>query len=603
MTTINKIVLFEYDTPIDRDKLLNYKAGIWFWTIVNTYAGFTDDYSVTGYYEYQQSVFYNIKSLKVGGVSYSKVSSIADCDITDSSFYYDSSTTYLYIHFTDFGIPPADNIFFGAAVGYSKMPNNEDAPYFNDVEYKPLLTKVLGLNKSIDPLFFGLLKYSSGSMKLINAGGEFDNWRSRNLFGQPGRVMVGNVGSAYSTFDTVYEGFISDDNRTFDEFTVKLEDPRRALTQPVATNLLSTTLYPHLNSDNSGEAKPVAYGTIKNAPCYCLNEEETTPTYYTFLICDTEFNLVDSLDTIYVDGTATAITGAADLTAGTFTMTFASVTGNLDKITIDFTATDFDNGVSIIKDLMYRYDGKTFISSFWDVAEVNAAVSRSTSLYIDKGDTKLSDAIESVLFDIDGRFFVKNNGLYTIRIYDPLRAVNTKVIESDEWQNYPNIDNNGSEYLSSAIIEYSKNIDTDRYLLYENTDYQTEAFDTYKKLKAEKFTTNLTTLSDAMDKSETIMNISKQVQDIIKRSSSWDDFGIEPTDFIDCSPVTRLNVADDFNVYEVVEVKSNVDDFTIDLSLRYVRDAAARPVYASIDDNNDAGITDNNNQVLVGRVS
>jgi len=605
-TIYNKIVLFEYDKPIDRNELLNLEAGIWFWKTKNTVATVQDDHLIDGYYQYYQALItYNIKSLKVAGANYSSVSSLADCRITDKSFYYDTTSTKLYIHFVDFGTPDGKDIFFGSAVGYSKMPNNEDGCYFNDVYYESRLLSVSGLKKSIDPLFFGVLKYSSGSVKLINTDGKFKSWRSENLWGQACRTMVGNVGSDYSTFLTTYEGFIKDDSRTFKDFTVKIEDKREALTQPIASNLLQIADYPYLSDGNIDKPKPVAYGTVKNAKAICLNEEESAPTNRTFLICDTEFNNVSSLTTIYVDGVSTGITGTTDLTAGTFTMTTVSVADNEDNITIDFVATSFDNGVEIIKYLMLNYDGKTFLASFWDLTEVNAAVllARDTSLYIDSGSKKLRDGLQSVASDIDARFFVKNDGVYTIRIFNEDRTPNTKRIENDEYENDPKIVNNGSEYLSSVIIEYNHDLENDKYLTYENTGFKQEVFDTYKKYKVETFTTNLINLADATDKSNTIMNISKSVKDEISRSVFWSNFGIEPSDFIEASPETRLTDEDDFNIYEVLSVKNDQNKFIIDLTLREVKKADAENTYDTIDDNTDDRITDNNDLELIGRIT
>lgn len=605
---LHKIILFEYDTPIDINNFLSSEAGLWSWVITNTFAGVTDDYSVNGYYWYQQSIKHNIKSLKVDNIAYSKVISIADCRETNKSFYYDTVTTKIYIHFDNFEPPLNKDIFYGSAIGYSKIPNNINNSYFNGFYYEPRLISVPGITKSVDALFFGLLKYSTGTVTLTNKDGEFDDWRSRNLFGQPARILVLDVGTDYKDFDVVFEGFISDDSRNFDEFTLEIEDPRKALTQPVASNTLTIADYPYIKDNNVNAVKPVAYGTIKNAKAICLNEDDATAADRIFLIADTEWNLIDSLDAIYVDGVLTSITGSADLTAGTFTMTKSSVFNAFDKVTIDFTATDFDNGVEIIKDLMANYDFKPFNSSFWDATEVNAAslASRSTSLYISDGSLKLSDAIEKIAVDIDGRFFVKNSGLYTIRIYDEDRTPNTKELLNDEWLDYPTIENNASEYLSSAIIKYNHDLDKNKYQIYENTNYRQEAFDRYKKLKVGEFETNLTTLSDAKDKSETIMNISKEVQDVITRTSTWNNFGIEPTDFVIGSPTKRYSSTDESRgIYEVLSIKSDPDDFKLSIKLRYVKDyniEEASFCYSTIDDTDYEYILDTDDISILGLI-
>lgn len=599
---LEKIILFEVDKPIELNKLLSYYPGIWFWTIVNEVETVTDDHGVTGYYQYQNAVKYNIKSLLVNNEPYSIVNTLEECLITNKSFFYESPTYRLYIHFDETDHPLDKDLFFGAANGYSKLPSNEVKPYYGGNYYPPLLKNVPNIKKSIDKLFFGLLKYVKASVTLINSNGEFDDWRDQDLFGQPSRILVGNIDDNYTDFQSVFEGFVSDDSRTFDEFKIKIEDPRRALSQPVATNKLNQTDWPDLKDTNVNKVKPVAYGKIYNAEAICLNEEDASAADRIFLICDTEFNIVDSLDTIYVEGVETALTGSTDLTAGTFTMTKASVFDAFDAVTIDFTITPSYDGIDIILDLMLNYNDYPFIDSLWDTAEVNAASSRTTSLYIDKGKSELSKEIESVCVDIDARFFMKNNGLYTIRIYDEDRTPNTREIPDIEWMNFPSIDNNGSEFLSSVIISYNKNEKNGTWTLYENTDFIDEVFDRYKKKKVGEYNTNLTSLTDAQDKSDTIMNISKNVQDVIERKCNWNNFGIEPTDFVVCSPLNRPSEESVRGVYEVLKVTSNLKDFNIGLSLRYVKEADDLPIYLTIDDDDDLAIDDNNDLALIGKV-
>ena len=603
MYPLEKIILFEIDKPLDRDMLINFEAGIWYWKMVNTVETVTDNRGVTGYYQYQNETKYNINSLVVNNIAYTKVASLEELRITDSSFFYNTSEFNLYIHFEDFEPMLDKEVNPGNSLGYSKLPNERAKPYYGGSFYEPLLMSAPKVDKSIDPLFFGLLKYGTLSVELINSEGQFDDWRSRDLYGQPARMKVGDVDDDYDDFLTVFEGFVEDDSRTFDSFKVKVEDPRKRLTQPIATNKLTLTDWPDLSDSNENKVKPVCYGKIFNAESICLNEEEISPTYRTFLICDTEYNAVSSLDNIYVDGTLTAITGTADLTAGTFTMTLASVSGNEGDVTIDFTATSTYDGVTIVKDLMLNYDGKPFIASLWDTTEVNAASARNTGLYIDSGSKKLSEGIEDVCKDCDLRFFNKNDGRYTIRVYDANRTPNTREIQDHEYMNNPSIANNGSEFLSSVIINYQKNQKDDEYLIYENANYKDEVFDRYKKYKTTDYDTMLPTLTDAQDKSETIMNISKNVQDIVKRSANWDNYGIEPSDFIICSPATRESEDSVRGIYEVMKISNDLKSFTLGLSLRYVKAADDLATYDSIDDNNDSNILDNNGFSLIGRVS
>ena len=600
---LEKIILFEVDQPINLAKLINYNPGIWYWKIINTVETVTDDHETVGYYQYQYNTKYAINSLKVDNVPYTKVYSIPDLKLTENSFFYEPGSNEIYIHFEDFDPPLNKEIFYGASLGYSKLSDTVTVPFFSASFYAPLIKSIPSIKKSVDPLFFGVLKYVKASVTLINSSGEFDDWRDRDFYGQPARIKIGNPEDDYADFDTVFEGFISDDDRDHDEFKINIEDPRRALTQPVASNKLTLEDWPDLKDSNVNNVKPVAYGPIFNAECICLNEEDASAADRIFLICDTEYNPVYSLDTIYVNGVETAITGSADLAAGTFTMTKASVFDNFDEVSADFVATRNYSGVDIIKDLMLNYDDRPYISSLWDTAEIDSITSRDSSLYVDKGEFKLAKAIESVCIDIDGRFFAKNNGLYTIRLYDEDRTPNDKEIYNYEWGENLSIQNNGSQFLSSVIVEYQKDMKNDGYLIYENTVYENEVFNRYKKKKVGNYKTGLPTLADAQEKSETIMNISKNVQDVVSRSTFWNNFGIEPTDFVICSPSNRVSETPVRAIYEVLKVNNNTNKFTIDLDLRYVKDAEEQATYTTIDDNNDNYILDHNDLALVGRTN
>lgn len=566
-TETNKIILFEYDVPVDLYTMLNYEAGIWFWTITPGVVTVTDDNGGTGYYDWQNTILYNIKSFRYNEIYLSKVTSLNDLRLTVNSFYYDTATTYLYIRLEDFEPVLTNNLILGVAVGYSFKANDNN--FYNDRYYEPRISQIFNLKKSIDPLFYGLLKYQSGNINFRNEDGEFDNWRERNLFQMAARVLIGDYGNTYENFTNLYTGYIENDRRTWDRFVLTIQDPRKGLSQGVATNLLSQDDYPFLDDDNVDTSKPVAYGTILNASTYCLNETESTSNY-TFLFLDTEFNAAGSIQEIRVDGVVKTPV-STNLLAGTFVLSTGDVAGNFGEVKIDFTV-NISNGVNILKDLMFRYNNLPFLESFYDITEFDEAeaLSRDTSIYIDESSIKLADAIESVANDCDIRFFIKDNGLYTARIYDPGRTPVTRIY-SDDWIGDAKIVNNGSEYLTSVRIGYNHDLEEDTRIYYENVDYKESTFEIYKQYKTDTFDTELTTLADATDKSETIMNISKEISDIIDRSVNWYYSFIEPTDFIVGEPAKRISdTTENLGLYEVLSVDKNLDDFTVDLSLRFV---------------------------------
>ena len=267
--------------------------------------------------------------------------------------------------------------------------------------------------------------------------------------------------------------------------------------------------------------------------------------------------------------TSGTVTPAAD---GTFTLTAAQAQdadGDLVDIFADFTM-PIVNGVSIIKDLMKNYDGKTFISSFWDTAETTAAETycRNTSIYIDD-DAALSKCIESICFDCDLRFFTHDNGLYTVRLYDAARTP-VMTIRTDDYLTAPEIQNSGSEYLTSCIIKYRKSLDNDKYRTYEETSYAAAAYAIYKKYKSKTFETGLYELTAAQEKATTLMDYQANVRDIITRVLPWDYATIEITDFVTASPLTRVGETDTMETYEVLGVEKNLDSVNVKITLRKV---------------------------------
>lgn len=604
------IKLWEYDKPTNIGLPMGSFPGVWSYKVTPGIVTVTDDYSLTGYYSDVNETVYNVKSFVANQIQYSEVSSISECETTQNSFYYNYSTTFIYIHFEeDASVFSFSEIYVGAVVGFSEGVTSVNKPYYNDIYYDPRISKIFNIKKSKDPLFYGLLKYSTGSVSCLNEDGYFDDWRDRNLFAQASRILIGHKDDPYEDFELVFQGLIENDSRSWDSFSVKLQDPRKGLTQSIATNLLTQTSYPSLNDENVDIPKPIKYGEQINSPCICLNETASGGSH-TFLLCDTEFNPVGSLTAtnVFVDGVASSAANI-DLTAGTFTLTTGQVGGSYDNVTATFNATEssLQNGVDIIKDLMYRYDNKTYSSTFWDTTEVDAAeaLSRNTSVSVDD-DKKLKDVLQQVCVDIDALFFFKDTGVYTIRIYDENRAV-TKIIKQDEWLDDPKIDNNGSEFLSSIIIKYNHDITEDKHQQYENLEYKEEVFDIYKTYKTTTIETNLTSLADAQEKSESVMSISKLVGDIVTRSIPYST-DIEIMDFIVGASTTRpltkkgVSITPIYEKYEVLGIQKNLSKFANKLTLRYIEpyDMPIDTVYSVlIDESGNFIIDESGNTILM----
>lgn len=577
---INKCILYEYGKPTPLFDLINYCGGIWQVVITPTDITVTDDNGHTGYYTNKNATIYNVQFVSVNQKQYSKVNALSDLLLQYESWYYDTVTTTLYISFYNFDPPLDKQVYLGAIYGFSKGLIN---PMIGNTFYDPRLQSVFGVKKSKDPLFYGILKMSQGSVNIINTDGEFDDWGTRNLYRQPSKILIGEEGFTYSQFKQVFTGIIGNYSYTWNNLQIKNEDVRSGLTVPLPYNQYTKSEYSNLDDSNVGKLKPIAYGKIFKGQCICIDQALgvpplTPPAKYTFHFMDTEFNDATAIDTVYVDNVK--ITHAdTDLVNGTFTITAVQLNDKFDSVTIDFqgsyifdSSTFEQNGVEIIKDIMLNYGDTAYIDDNYDLVEMasasTTASARKSSLYI-KAQETLKKQIEKLCIDIDGLFFVKDSGVYSIRIYNSSRTPVLTILK-DEWIGEPGIENNTDEFLSSCIIKYSKNQSAGSYRSYVNTVYEADTIFIYNSAQSKEFETTLTDSTSAGLKSESIMAQSKIVTDIVKRSVPFYLYDLEIMDFIYADPKCRRSGTEHNAIWEVIGIDKNLDSWSINLTLRYI---------------------------------
>jgi len=563
-------ILFEIGDQQYSSEFYAYSHGVQFKVLYNPIDVITDYYGIQGFIDYQFTGYQNVLSVQVDKEDYAKTENISDCQTAEKSFFFDGSTQRIYIHFVNEERQLGKEVVIGVVLGFSNKFNSSNDNAYEGRIYEERLKNLPKVKNSVDPLFFGKLKYNNATVKLENADGEFDDWRERNLFNTAARFLYAENPTGYTDFEEIYSGFISNDDTTWKDFSVSLGDERKKLNQPIATNYITTSEFPNAPDDSIDLPKPIAYGKVFHRKCICVDD---TSSPKEFLFVDTLYNTPSSLDSVVDKDGSTVSTSAVDLNSGTFT----AVTSETE-LYASFTM-PLSNGVDIIKDLMENYDTKPFVVSFWDVADVNSAEAdcRNTSVFIDD-DKSLNKVIEQVCFDCDLRFYIQSNGKYNIRLYDEDREPETTILW-DDWTGEPKTKNSGSQYLTSAIVEYSFDGQQDKYTRqYANTDFEETAFDTYKKLKSKTFKTGLYTESEAVAKSNTIMSLSSNVSDIVQRSVNWSFRDLEITDFVYAAPKTRIKnrESEELAVYEIVDIAKDLEKFEVSLSLRYVKQ---KPVF------------------------
>jgi len=569
----HKIVLFEYDLPIELSTLINYEAGIWFTKLTPGVVEVSSSDGSTGYYENQNTRDYrDVGTVRADDVLYEKTSSLSELRATNESFYYNQDTTELFFHFDQFNWPTTQIINVGVLEGFTAFNSGDSSLIYDGKLYDPRIKSIGTLMKEKDPLFFGKLSFSSTTVTLINEDGKFDDFKDLNLFRQGARIKLGFEGDDYSEFNQIFEGFIEGYSYSQNDLQLTLQDVRKRFTRTIPTNYTLNTVYPYIKDSDLNKVKPIAYGQVRNSKVICVNTEEPTPATYDFLLMDTEYYDVTSVSAAYKDGVEIdSVNYTLDASNGLLKIDSSEIADNeLTKVTVDFIGAPVTNGVSIIQDLLEKYASVSFNSTNYDTLEWNIAKvnSRFVGLCLNR-EKKIIDAIEEILNAIDGTFFDKVDGRLTLRLYDPDRTP-VKTLREYEWISEPTFKSRDKEFLSSVKIGYSKDHKENDYMYYLNKDYEDAALRKYKSYQQKTIETILQSETDALQKSELIMTFSSDVKDVVTRTTKTQNYNIEIGDFIVADPDKRVSGEEDFDTYEVIGKVLDVQNFTVTLSMQKV---------------------------------
>jgi hypothetical protein len=590
-----KIILFEIDIPAkngELDFLINHEAGIWKCTLAPGEVTVTDDHSVTGYYSNDLvDDGEDVGSLVVFGVSYSKLYSLEELRLQTEAFYYDPVTTIIYIVFEDKNKPVnynnVDYISLGMTTGFSNMVDGINGGYYDDVYYEPRIVSVPVISKTKDPLFFGFISFPGGTVSLNNHDGKFDRYKDLNIYNQPARLKLGFEGFTLDEFRTVYTGFVESYTWDWSKFTVKINDPRKKLTTSIPKNRFKKTDYADLNDSDVDKLKPVCYGHATGAPLLCVNDGDESAATYLFFLSDTEYHDITSVSTVYLDGIAMSeadwsinlATGIISIAATKYVTRDdqISIAANRGSVTADFIGADIHNALAIIKDVLNHYGSQEFTPTYFNTAEYNRAMSIAADCCWYSAEEKtIKDVIEDCCVASDVSFIVQDDGKYTARTYSTTRSP-VRTIKTQEWISEPATSIDESKFLSSLTVLYNKNQGSNKFERYHNADYEVEVTKRYKGLKTKELETTLTTESGAASKSERIMELSKLVPEVVKRTTKIQNIDLEIMDFIIASPVSRPNKKEQFGIYEITGINKNLSSFEVALDMRFIRSYTPEP--------------------------
>jgi len=530
-----KIILVELD--------LGSRQRVWF-----NYSAFTYYVDFDAVYDRIDAAFLSGVSaqsiVSVGSVSSDAAhlaikTSIAAVQSTELSFYWDASARRVYIHLQNGDEPSLHRITIGVVYGVTNH-----AGVYGGTHYEGRLREAPSISKRRDPLFFGRLAFEGGTISIDNTDGFFDRIGEDNdVFGNSVRILQGFEGFNYSDFVRMGQGLIETIRVGRDTLEVGMVDGRKALSRRAPSNVFDATTYPNIKPGNIGKAIPLAYGVLLNVPVVCTNEAESgSPATYSFKLCDCTDHPIDAITAVRVKGVAKT-PASTDLANGTFTLATADYDPG-DEVTCDFTGYEddagdpIDNAADVILDLLetqlgLEYDPASFDQGEWAVAEAQAA---DIGLFVDSP-TEVYDLIEDICTSARMMFFPHDDGRFTLRKYNPNRAV-SQTFEEDELLEVPTVEYDPSEVLSSTMVGYARDWTEDQLRYLHDTSQEATVFEAYKVYREETFDTLLTSSADAQDYSDDIMLLSSGVMRRLTAKFKLQPLEREIMDFVDI-PILR----------------------------------------------------------------
>ena len=381
---MDKIFLAEISDSILGKEWFPYQSFVYYLDGTNLYTGISSDFEPEKL-NHDFIFTYVISVVIKGGVltSLISVTSITDVAATQGSFYFDTSTFKLYVHFPN-SKPPKyflkNSISIGVGITLSKH-NSEWDEILNNNQYKNYLTSFPSFTYKKDDLFFGKQVFNNTSISFTN----FDYFLSSKLLGQFSTNFNGNIvrllsfvgkisdGVSYSDFDLIYQGYVKSVSEGLN-ITFKLEDIRRSLDKLIANRVIDSSDFADIDD---GTTIPEIYGKTFNIPLVCLNKnvkDGGSSIAYRFMICDSLKHDISSssITNIKVDGVniSPSVTITEDTTHGFYYIDISSsffkvsdgsstrFTG-MDKVTCDcegyqVSSTLVASGMEIIRLVLLR---------------------------------------------------------------------------------------------------------------------------------------------------------------------------------------------------------------------------------------------------------
>ena len=392
-----------------------------------------------------------IIGFSVGAEFLNRVTSIADCEVLEDSFFWEDSTGILYVHWAgnvyDFTKGSTFRNYSSVAETYASGIHELTNNVFDGIYYKPLITGLSGFAKKVDPIKLGLIATNESSITLSNQDGRFDNLSKHASTGLP--VFLYNVPEdATELLDEhlVSVSYTSGIDNPRDSITYNLIERRIYKNNPICPNIIDIGIYSSVGN-NKEKLLPTPWGDVRRGIMLLSNADDLTTAgteTAVFIVADNSLGSVRDIAAVYDEGGNSISIDSFNLINCTVSIIKpADISANdLKKWSWEGEGYDiagtYNNALDIIKDAYLKlanipYINSTFNVSEWDVGTAANTQPVGISVQSDKGFTE--QLIEPCMTSLQGIVDIQGDGRITFINRDitaPPTAIIKAVTQFDE---------------------------------------------------------------------------------------------------------------------------------------------------------------------------
>jgi len=322
----------------------------------------------------------------------------------------------------------------------------------------------------------GIVFSKTFSLTLDNHDGLFD---SGLFFNTPVILKKSSVEyPEYSDFVTIKTGLYENGFVKKTSFKITVADVLRTLTNPV-NDVITLDEYP-ASGDSAGKNIPLAWGVITGAPLISVGTDQ-------YLCCAPDY--LTSVETVY-DTNGDPIVP--------FTVTDGVISTAVEAKSADFTGRDSNRIGDIIIDIVSNRANFPFVEGVWDVTDVTGYLESSFRINYLVSSGTVQKLVNDVTANDTSVFFVKNNGLMTLRRWGDRYETHTIptylriVLKSKTYTSY-------DDFASSVDVNYGYDYGSKEYLKNELDDSREQEIEReYLKVQRRTFDTDLASKDDAV---------------------------------------------------------------------------------------------------------